>query len=78
MKKRSVCLMILVLGLAILISGCAPAKWLWCSSNGIMSYNPRTGQFEMLWEYAAQPQIVIHDTVYVDKSVSLPDHSDGQ
>lgn len=75
MKKRSVCLMIMVLGLAILISGCTPAKWLWCSSNGIMSYNPRTGQFEMLWEYAAQPQIVIHDTVYVDKSVSLPDSS---
>ena len=70
--------MILVLGLAILISGCAPAKWLWCSSNGIMSYNPRTGQFEMLWEYAAQPTLVIHDTVYVNKSISLQGSSEGQ
>ena len=70
--------MILVLGLAILISGCAPAKWLWCSSNGIMSYNPRTGQFEMLWEYAAQPTLVIHDTVYVNKSISLQGSSESR
>ena len=70
--------MIMLLGLAILISGCAPAKWLWCSSNGIMSYNPRTGQFEMLWEYAAQPTLVIHDTVYVNKSISLQGSSEGQ
>ena len=70
--------MIMLLGLAILISGCAPAKWLWCSSNGIMSYNPRTGQFEMLWEYAAQPTLVIHDTVYVNKSISLQGSSESQ
>lgn len=70
--------MIMLLGLAILISGCAPAKWLWCSSNGIMTYNPRTGQFEMLWEYAAQPTLVIHDTVYVNKDVPIPNPSEGK
>lgn len=70
--------MIMVLGLTILLTGCAPAKWLWCSSNGIMTYNPRTGQFEMLWEYAAQPTLVIHDTVYVNKDVPISNPSEGR
>lgn len=48
-----------------LTSACSGEKFLWCTSNGIMTYNRHSGQFELLWESTAQPYKVVHDTVYV-------------
>ena len=76
MKKTSVYLVVSMLLLSVLCSSCSTAKWLWCTSNGIMTYNPHTGQFEVVWEYAAQPSVIVHDTVYVTKSFSDRTDSD--
>lgn len=45
--------LLIVLGLAAL-SSCSGSKLMWYTSNGIVSYNRHTGQFEMLWENAAK------------------------
>lgn len=39
----------IVLGLMALTS-CSGSNLMWYTSNGIVSYNRHTGQFEMLWE----------------------------
>lgn len=40
---------VIVLGLLALTS-CSTPNLMWYTSNGIVSYNRHTGQFEMLWE----------------------------
>lgn len=41
--------LLIVLGLLALTS-CSNPNLMWYTSNGIVSYNRHTGQFEMLWE----------------------------
>lgn len=44
---------------------CSSPNLIWSTSNGIITYNRHTGQFEALWE-ATQKQVeVVHDTIYV-------------
>lgn len=38
------CLLLLTIG------ACSPVRWLIVNSNGIATYNRRTGQLEVLWE----------------------------
>lgn len=33
------------------LAACSPVRWLLINSNGIMTYNRHTGQFELLWEH---------------------------
>lgn len=47
------------------LTGCMGSKLLYCTSNGIMTYDRREGRFEVLWENSAKPSEVVHDTVYV-------------
>lgn len=54
MKSLLVVLMIAI-GITA-ISSCSGAKLCWYTSNGIVTYNRHTGQFEMLWENAGQSQ----------------------
>lgn len=54
MKKVFIFIWI-VFGMTI-ISGCSGAKLMWYTSNGIVTYNRHTGQFEMLWENAGHGQ----------------------
>lgn len=51
------------------LCSCTSPKVFWCTSNGIITYNKMTGQFEMLWEQAAQKSDAIHDTIYLDSSI---------
>lgn len=51
--KYSLVYMLIVLGVTM-FTGCSGAKMLWYTSNGIVTYNRHTGQFEMLWENAGQ------------------------
>lgn len=49
-----------------LISSCSGSRLIWCASNGIVTYNRHTGQFEMLWDHQEKRMVVIRDTVYVN------------
>lgn len=44
---------VIVLGLLALTS-CSAPNLMWYTSNGIVSYNRNTGQFEMLWENSSK------------------------
>ena len=71
MNRLSLLVIFGLICVSFLFSGCSGAKWILCTSNGIVTYNRATGQFEMVWEYAAQPGTIHHDTVYVNESLSL-------
>ena len=64
----------MVFGLTCLLS-CSPAKLLWYSSNGIMTYNRQTGQFEVLWENNGAGNTAKCDTVYVYRTIIVPSDS---
>lgn len=51
--KYSLVYMVIVIGMTM-FSSCSGTKMLWYTSNGIVTYNRHTGQFEMLWENAGQ------------------------
>lgn len=44
---------------------CTSPNLVWSTSNGIVTYNRHTGQFEMLWENSAQHVQQVHDTIYI-------------
>lgn len=44
---------VIVLGLVALTS-CSVSNPMWYTSNGIVTYNRHTGQFEMLWENSSK------------------------
>lgn len=64
MRKLILISFCLISGL-FLFASCANPKWFLCSSNGIFQYNRHTGQVELLWENAAAPVSVVHDTIFV-------------
>lgn len=41
--------LLIVLG-SLALTSCSNPNLMWYTSNGIVSYNRHTGQFEMLWE----------------------------
>lgn len=52
MKKISSCLILVLCCAAVLMAAsCSPAKIFFLSSDGIVTYNRHTGQFEMMWEH---------------------------
>ena len=67
MRKIKFLLLFGMVLVSFTLSGCSGTKWIWCTSNGILTYNRHTGQFEMLWENSATPIPVVHDTVYVER-----------
>lgn len=54
----------LVSGLFTLES-CYGSKLVWSTSNGIVTYNRHTGQFELMWDTSVKNQGTVHDTVYI-------------
>lgn len=44
---------------------CTTPNLIWSTSNGIVTYNRHTGQFEMLWENSAQQAVTVRDTIYI-------------
>lgn len=53
-----------ILGL-FCVTSCQSPNLVWYTSNGILTFNRRTGQFELMWENQGQPAIIKHDTIYV-------------
>lgn len=47
------------------MESCQPNKLIWSSSNGVLTYNRHTGQFELLWESNIKQSANRVDTVYV-------------
>lgn len=64
MKKVPSLIILLVILVSLLGTGCSGTRFALCTSNGIITYNRHTGQFEMLWEYSQKNQVVIHDTIW--------------
>jgi len=67
MKKNSFLFLVLfglVSGLFCLTS-CSGSKLVWSTSNGIVTYNRHTGQFELMWDHSIQQHEKRCDTVWI-------------
>ena len=53
----------LVFGL-IVVSACSPTRWYLVNSSGIATYNHRTGQLEVLWEWSEKPSTMATDSIH--------------
>lgn len=47
------------------IQSCTGSKLVWSTSNGIVTYNRHTGQFELLWEANYQQHETKIDTIFL-------------
>lgn len=65
MKHVSSVIFLMVLGL-LLCGGCVPRNSFLINSQGIATYNRRTGQFEILWETKNPTIVYIRDSVRED------------
>ena len=45
------------------VTACAPTRWYLVNSSGIATYNHRTGQLEVLWEWHEKPNPMATDTI---------------
>lgn len=46
----------------IMLSSCTGWRYVFCTSNGILTYNRHTGQLEILWEHQSAPVILQADS----------------
>ena len=47
----------------IAVTACAPTRLYLVNSSGIATYNHRTGQLEVLWEWHEKPNPIATDTI---------------
>lgn len=45
----------LLMAVAITMSSCTGWRYVFCTSDGILTYNRHTGQLEILWEHQSAP-----------------------
>lgn len=50
MRYKVFVLGLLIVSSLVALTSCSTPNLMWYTSNGIVSYNRHTGQFEMLWE----------------------------
>lgn len=48
---------------SIAVTACAPTRWYLVNSSGIATYNHRTGQLEVLWEWHEKPNPMATDSI---------------
>lgn len=66
--KKVLSLFVVIFGLVcgqFLVQSCAGPKLVWSTSNGIVTYNRHTGQFELMWDTSVKNQNPARDTVWV-------------
>ena len=51
-----------LMAVAIMLSSCTGWRYVFCTSNGILTYNRHTGQLEILWEHQSTPVILQADS----------------
>lgn len=49
---------------SIAVTACAPTRWYLVNSSGIATYNHRTGQLEVLWEWSEKPNTLATDSIH--------------
>lgn len=54
-----------LMAVAIIMSSCTGWRYVFCTSNGILTYNRHTGQLEILWEHQSIPIIQKTDSMRV-------------
>ena len=54
----------LVLG-SFWLSGCSGSNLVWSTSNGIVTYNRHTGQFELMWDTSMSKDVSKTDTIWI-------------
>lgn len=48
-----------------LVESCSGSNMMWSTSNGIVTYNRHTGQFEFMWDSQSEHYKNAIDTVYI-------------
>lgn len=54
-----------LMAVAITMSSCTGLRYIFCTSDGILTYNRHTGQLEILWEHQSMPIIQKTDSMRV-------------
>ena len=54
-----------LMAVAITMSSCTGWRYVFCTSNGILTYNRHTGQLEILWEHQSMPIIQKTDSLRI-------------
>lgn len=54
-----------LMAVAIMLSSCTGWRYVFCTSDGILTYNRHTGQLEILWEHKSMPIINKIDSLRV-------------
>ena len=49
--------------MGVAVTACAPTRWYLVNSSGIATYNHRTGQLEVLWEWHEKPNPMAADSI---------------
>ncbi len=44
-----------LMAVAMMLSSCTGWRYVFCTSDGILTYNRHTGQLEILWEHQSVP-----------------------
>lgn len=44
-----------LMAVAIMLSSCTGWRYVFCTSDGILTYNRHTGQLEIIWEHQSVP-----------------------
>lgn len=47
------------------LSSCSGSKLVWSTSNGIVTYNRHTGQFELMWDTSMSRDNSSRDTIWI-------------
>lgn len=50
---------------SFLVLSCGSSNLVWSTSNGIVTYNRHTGQFELMWDTSMANQKAKSDTVWI-------------
>lgn len=45
--------------------GCGGSKLVWSTSNGIVTYNRHSGQFELMWDTSMSRDLSNQDTIWI-------------
>lgn len=66
--KRFIVSFLVIFGMVcglFLVESCTGSKLMWSTSNGIVTYNRHTGQFEFMWDTSSEHYKNATDTVYI-------------
>lgn len=63
MRFKGKMIVFVLMAVAIMQSSCTGWRYVFCTSNGILTYNRHTGQLEILWEHKSSPMFHLTDSL---------------